>query len=374
VVLASASTLAALALSGCGSNSPTIPAAAAGRPGCPRVPDAPPRPPGALILGLNSVWNNPCNLAAVRGAGVTMERLEIDWPAVEPARGRLTWRHFDHEVEKAARAGITTLPLLAAVPGWAGRGGFAIPADPGGFAGYVARVVSRYGPGGSFWRLHPRVPYRPATWFEIWNEPYLPQFSDGGADPAAYARLFKAAAIAGRAANPRAKFLISADTVGIGPDGQEIPWVEGMYAAVPDLTSYFDGVSVHPYSAPNSPAIYTPGGDTRFQFRRIEQLRQALVSRGAAAKPFWITEIGWSTCPDQAEGCVSEGLQAQYTKQVLDAVRTKYGAWVRAVFIYNYRDPPASRDPSNKESWFGLIRRNGTPKPAWQMLRNAARG
>src|ERR1700750_752426 len=44
---------------------------------------APPRQHTSLIVGLNSVWHDDCNLAAIAAAGVTMERLEIPWDAVE---------------------------------------------------------------------------------------------------------------------------------------------------------------------------------------------------------------------------------------------------------------------------------------------------
>jgi hypothetical protein len=298
-----------------------------------------------------------------------MERLDIGWPEVEPSRGHWRWGESDHQFTEAARHGVTVLPLLMGVPGWTGASPTTIPADPTGFAGYVARAVRRYGPGGSFWRRHPRLPYHPAVWFELWNEPYLEQFSNGGPRPAVYARLVKAAASAGRRASPKAKFLLAADTSGLATGGRATPWVQALYRAVPDLNRYFDGVAAHPYSAPRGPLVDIPGTNTRFEFRRVELLHKMFVARGAGAKPFWITEVGWSTCPALTQDCVSEGRQATYIGQVLNTVKNRYSAWLRAVFLYNYRDSPASPDPTDREHWFGLIRRDGSPKPAWSVLR-----
>jgi hypothetical protein len=324
-----------------------------------------------FVVGLNSVWNNPPNLSRIAKAGVTMERLEIDWPAVEPVRGRWNWSSFDEQFAVTARQGITVLPLLMGIPSWEGAATYAVSRGGSGFSGYVAQVVRRYGPKGTFWHSHPGVPYHPATWFEIWNEPYLSQFSDGGPQPEAYARLFKSAVQAGRRASSHAKFLIAADTSGLTDSGQLLPWVDPMFSAVPDLNRYIDGIATHPYSSTQSPLVYTPGHESRFEFRRIGRLRQQFAAHGAGSKPFWITEIGWSTCPG-SEDCVNEAKQATYLNEVFGLVKTRL-PWVRAVFVYNYRDSPQATDPSDKEHWFGLIRRDGSPKPAWNALRAAAR-
>jgi polysaccharide biosynthesis protein PslG len=365
-VLAGGAVAAAVLVLGCGDSSPQVTRS----PNCPPVSHPAPHVRPGLTIGLNSVWNNACNLDAIRSAGVTMERVDLDWAQVEPSRGRFDWRHYDHLVGIAAKHGITVMPLIMGVPGWAGPWD-SVTADPPGFAAFVARAVSRYGPHGALWRAHPRLPYRPAVWFEIWNEPYLAQFSDGGPKPAAYAKLFKLSVMAGRKASPQARFLIAADTSGLTKNGDSIPWVDTMYRTVPDLGRYVDGVAVHPYSS-RSPLVLTGGGPQRYEFRRIETLRGMFIAHGTD-RPFWITEVGWATCPGNPSNCVTEEQQATYTGQVLDEVRRNYSAWVKAVFFYNFRDSPASTDPSDKEQWFGLIRRDGSAKPAWAVLQAQAR-
>jgi len=357
----------AIAATGCTSVK-DVPAA---NTGCPAVSSSGAPKPGKLIVGMNSAWNNACNLGAMRSAGVTMERLEVDWPSVEPARGQWTWREFDRQFAITAEHGITILPLLMTIPGWAGGSQYQIGANQAGFANYVAQVVRRYGPHGTFWRANPRLPYRPANFFEIWNEPYYAQFSDGGPNPAAYARLFKASVIAGRKARPGAKFLLAADESGQTSSGSLTSWIAPMYRAVPNLNRYIDAVAVHPYSAPHGPLEFI-AGDHRYEFRRIEEIRRQFAAHGER-KPFWITEIGWSTCPASPDNCNNEDQQATYLRQTFGRVKTRYSSWVRALFVYNYRDSASVTAPSDKERWFGLIRRNGTPKPAWNVLRAEAR-
>src|SRR5712691_4709573 len=93
LVLAGA--LAALLLGGLLSQSNgqsnEFPADSSGRPSadwashCAHVSGGPPpKHHTSLTIGLNSVWNDDCNLAAVAGAGVTMERLELSWSTVQP--------------------------------------------------------------------------------------------------------------------------------------------------------------------------------------------------------------------------------------------------------------------------------------------------
>jgi hypothetical protein len=340
---------------------------------CPGVPGGPPpKHHTSLTIGLNSVWNDDCNLATVAGAGVTMERLEMSWDSVEPRPGQWRFGEFDKEFAAAAQHGITMLPLLMNVPGWAGPAWNSFPSNQKAYDDYVARIVGRYGKHGSFWRGHRDIPARPVTWFEIWNEPYLSQFSAGGINPGAYARLFKGAVQAGRRANSSARFLIQADLFSSDSDGRSGDWIAPMFGAVPDLARYVDGVAVHPYTTTDSPDSYDPK-DPRGEFRRIQNIRAQFAQHGAGSKPFWITEVGWSTCPANPEWCVSEAKQAAYLQRVFQIVKTDYSSWVKAVFPYNYRNSDED-NVSDEQAWFGLFRRDGQAKPAWNVIRAAARG
>jgi polysaccharide biosynthesis protein PslG len=305
------------------------------------------------------------DLAKQTGAGWLRE--EFDWDVIEPQNDQWSWTRYDTVLEQAAQRGLRVLPLLNGSASWAAPRWNQFPDDLGEYGEYVAKVTERYGPGGSFWRARPELAAYAPSHFELWNEPYIEYFSIDKVSPSRYAQLAKAGAAAGRAANPSAKFLLSADTYYTESAGDYRNWIDGMYAAVPDLNSYFDAVAVHPYSGGLSPDTYTPGQGTRWQFRRLEEMRARFVAHGAAAKKFWITELGWATCTGN-EDCVSEQQQAQYLSRVFAYAKGEYASFMEAVFVYHLRDwGPA--DQTNKEYWFGLRRKDGTPKPAFDTLR-----
>jgi polysaccharide biosynthesis protein PslG len=295
--------------------------------------------------------------------GVRWMREEFQWEKIEPQNDQWNWERYDHLLLEAATRGIRILPLLIETPSWAGAEWNTIPADPAEFAEYTAKVVARYGPGGTFWQSHPEIASFAPEHFEIWNEPYLSAFSAGGVKPGRYARLVKAAVSAGRAANPQAKYLLQVEKTPAG-DARHT-FVDDMYEAVPDLNDYFDAAAAHPYagnSAPDDPR----GG---WGFPRLGDVHQELVSHGAGDKPIWITEVGWSTCPNNSEDCVSDGKQASYTAQMFDLLRTKYSSYVEAVFLYRLED--LNSNASDKEGWFGMRRLDGSWKPVYDVLRSA---
>jgi hypothetical protein len=305
--------------------------------------------PGGLLVGIHATLRGErgrelCRAADLaRQSGAELVREDIDVP---------DWRRYDAIFAVTARRGLTVLPIV---------GGQA--SDPAGYSRFLARVAARYGPGGSFWRAHPELPARPASYLELFNEPFLPAGDEPGRGPAAYAQLVRTAVPVARRANPRVRFLIAGETTWTNDFEHFMPWMDALYAAVPDLGRYFDALSVHPYSS-DPPTHYTPG-DTRWQTPRIEEIRRTLAAHGDAGKPFWATEIGWSTCPDHPD-CVTEAQQAAYLRSFFSLVRTRW-RYVRAVVIYHLRDHEG--DDDDKEAFFGLIRADRTPKPAWRVLR-----
>jgi hypothetical protein len=325
----------------------------------------------ALRIGLNANtqgWGPDAGQQQdiVRSSGAKYLREELDWDRIEPQNDQWSWSRYDSLMLSAAQRGLTILPLLMSVPGWAGSSWDTVPSDPTEYSEYVAKVVARYGPDGDFWRAHPDLAQYAPDYFEIWNEPYLGVFAAGDTDPGRYARLVKAASTAGRAANPKAKFLIEADTTATDNFSTYYAWIDGMYAAVPNLGDYFDAVAVHPYGD-GTPDTYTPGW-SRWQFRRIEEIKAKLASHGDGGKHLWITEVGWTTCPSNS-GCVSEAQQAANVTKMFDMIHADYGSLVDAVFLYGFHDLNPGT-PTDKEQWFGFIRRDGSFKPAWQALKH----
>jgi hypothetical protein len=321
-----------------------------------------------LVYGMNSVTMDDGTLSNVAGAGVSMTRRPMHWGDIESSPGHFNWSQYDNEYIPEARHGLTVMPVIVDDPSWAAPSEFTIPSNPAAYADFAAQVAARYGPGGSFWATHPTVPYHPTLAIETWNEPYWYSFNDSGADPGTYARLVKAAGAAIHAANPQVKVLLAADLTGYVSDSKQVEWVNTMYSAVPDLNSYFDGVAVHPYSWPDAPDVYDGPGD-RWAFKRIGDIRAKFVAHGAANKGFWITEVGYPTCSG-SNRCVSEAAQASDLARIFQLVKTDYAGFMQAIFIYNYKDPSGAGS-SDPEGWFGLLRSNGSAKPAWNVLRQA---
>ena len=361
-----AALIACAALAGCAGDagSVTVPTPPRG---------APPLRAGLILnaLGAGGDRRRRLELGRARALGIGWIREELSWSSIERSPGRYDWRQFDTLMVAAARARLHVLPLLLGTPWWAGPGRFALPNDPKAFGAFAARAASRYGPGGTFWRAHRRLDGRFAPqWFELWNEPFYRFFSTTGVDPARYAAMVRAATVAGRAANPATHWLMAADLTYLDSSGRRQHWLPALATADPGVLRLVDGLAVHPY------VFGTPGADDGiplpFRFERITAIAREATSLGAGQIPVWITEIGWSTC-DKRPDCASDEEQAQRIADVFTRVRRRpLSDRVRAVFIYHLHDFPG-RARDDREGWYGLLRTNGSRKPAWSVVRQEAR-
>jgi polysaccharide biosynthesis protein PslG len=306
-------------------------------------------------------------------AGPQWIRQEFDWSQIEPQQGTFDFSRYDQFMLLTAQHGVRVLPIMLDTPSWAGANWNSIPSDPSGYAAFVAAVVGRYGAGGSFWSQHPTLAGYAIQSYELWNEPYYDNGNDGNYDPGRYARLVKAAAIAGRQADPAAQFLLAAENQAQLVGSTWVWWIDALYQAVPDLNNYFDGVAVHRYGTNfTSLSFPTPGlaYDGYDQLRRVEAIEQEFAQHGAANKPLWITEIGWPTCTSGSDRCTTPAGQAANLTTVFNYARTSWKNYVQAVFVYSYDD--SHPDSSNPENDYGLAYNDGTPKPALAVFRAQA--
>jgi hypothetical protein len=306
-------------------------------------------------------------------SGTKWLREQFEWSQIEPQPGTFDFSRYDQYMLLTAQHGVHVLPLLFDTPLWAGSASNAIPADPSAYATFVAAVVARYGPHGGFWTQHPGLAGYAIQTFELWNEPYYDNGDNGDYDPGRYARLVKAAAIAGRHADPDARFLLAAETQVQLVGSNWMWWVNALYQAVPDLNNYFDGVAVHPYGTNLTQLSFpTPGkAYTGFdQIRRVQAIHQEFAAHGAGNKPLWITEIGWPTCTSGSERCTTLAGQAANLTTVFDDAHTGWKSFVHAVFVYSYDD--SSPDSTDPEHDYGLAYNDGTPKPALAVFRAQA--
>jgi hypothetical protein len=198
------------------------------------------------------------------------------------------------------------------------------------------------------------------TAVEVWNEPWGHWAWKPNPDPAAYARLARAAAEAVKAANPAVKVLISGDLLQARTDGRIVDWLRNVLAAEPALQNLVDAYSVHPYPYPRELGPYDDRSDPRWDFRRLELIHQVDPSR-----PLWITEVGWSTAPGVSDA-VSEERQATFVRGAVQRSLGEWGGFVERIFVYSW--DRSNGTPGDREGNFGLRRADGSTKPAWEAL------
>jgi len=89
---------------------------------------------------------------------------------------------------------------------------------------------------------------------------------------------------------------------------------------------------------------------------------------GANTKAIWITEYGESTA-NCGEECVPEPTQATHLQQMLDAIVSRSDWGVKMISVFQLRD--RGTESSDRERQFGLIREDGSPKPAYPIVESA---
>jgi Glycosyl hydrolase catalytic core len=194
--------------------------------------------------------------------------------------------------------------------------------------------------------------YCPAI--EVLNEPYGSWFWGANAadaqNEAAYANLVKAVHQAFQA-----KYGSGAPQILAAYD-KTSGWWAGMVAAVPNITSYFDGVVVHPYGGTGTIASSALGN-------------RALVTEAHTdtGKPDWITEFGWPTAVGQpATGDSLQWNQTQQATNIYNFVNwARSTGYVSALTYFNYRD-------YGTNNWYGVENGAGTKKLGWTALAESA--
>ena len=228
--------------------------------------------------------------------------------------------------------------------------------DPTHYREWVIEFVRYYGIGGSFWDKHPELDESrfAITSIELGNEPYFGEMS-----------VEEYAAVVGPTLE-EIKRLNLPVTV-ILPSrvyGSNTSWMDKLYTLIPNLNDYFDAFAEHPYWYGHEPASTGPAGP----FGRIETTRRRMNEHGANTKAIWITEYGESTA-DCGEECVPEATQATHLRQMLDAIVSRPDWGVKMISVFQLRD--RGTDSSDRERQFGLIREDGTPKPAYPIVESA---
>lgn len=337
---------------------------------------------GAATPGVNIA--GPPETALVDQAiatGAKSVRIFATWNGFEPtARGeypptssssdslKLRKQVFDDGLLRLNAAGVKPVYVLIDTPGWAngGAGQLNPPSDPADFAAFAGRFAA-----------HNKAIGGQVLGYEIWNEADSKEFFHPGPSPSQYTAMLQASYRTIKAADPAASVIASPTT------GNNAEWMRQLYGA--GAGGYFDAAAVHTDTAclVASPDYFyrEESGDIgQFSFLGYRTVHQVMTENGDGGKPILMTEVGWSATGGAPNSCqrgvwagqkadgVTEAEQAQFlTKAFACMANDPYltdALWFTLLDTTIYS--PAEMNH------YGLIRTNGTKKPAYDAFRAAA--
>lgn len=310
-------------------------------------------------------------LKDIKSLGFNWVRTDIDWSAVQrQSANNYDWSAYDRVIDTAHANGLGVLGVIAYAPAWARLpecvgNDKCRPASSAAYATFAKAVVQRYSPKGV------------KTW-EIWNEPNIQGFWRPSPNPQAYTALLKAAYAAIKSADANATVLSG----GLSPAEDQPPgfitprdFLKAMYTN--GAKGSFDALAHHPYSYPAPPNVaYSWSAWTQMDGLN-PSLRSIMEANGDGNKQIWITEVGSPTAGAGSTATPAnfrlnlsathgdEQLQAVFVEQTVAAVNGY--AWAGPMFWYSYKDLGSAR--GDNENFFGIIRSDGSQKPAYAVFK-----
>ncbi len=305
------------------------------------------------------VLPSDAHFARIRRGGVDSVRLTIAWQNVEPAKGSLSWSGLDEAVRRASRHRLEVLPAVWGTPSWVARNELSLPVGSAkqrrAWAGFLKKLVRRYGPRGSFWAANPGVPRRPIRIWQVWNEENYFYFTKRPS-PTKYAKLVKISHRAIRSADRHARVILGgmfALPVQRPPKAYAArAFLELMYRRSPGIKRSFDGVALHPYSRSY---VYLKA--------TINQVRNVMKRHGDGRTGLWVTEVGWGS--GHGGNAFEKGRKGQ-ARQLKGAFRVflkNRKRWrLKRVFWFSLDDLPNNCSFCDNSGLFGA---GFKPKPSW---------
>ncbi len=296
------------------------------------------------------------SLEMARRAGFRFIRQEFQWEDIEihgkgdfvdrrnVASGVDAWEKYDHIVEQAEASGIEVLARLSNPPAWSRAeadevtGALAPPDDYNDFADFAAAVAGRY---------QGRVRY-----YQVWNEPNgNEEWGLQDVDPEGYTDLLCLAYARIKEVDPQAVVLSGALTPTLAMDGRnmnDLIYLQRMYNA--GAADCFDVMSAQGYG------LWSGAADQRLRptvinFPHHLLIRDLMVENNDAAKPIWISEMGWNVVPEGMEarfGRVTEAQQARYTVEAYERLLAEW-PWIG---VANYWFLKRPSDLEKEQSWY----------------------
>lgn len=305
---------------------------------------------GGVALG-GAQPSNPrraADYAALRAMNATWVRSDVDWQAVQETPGYWDFSRYDAVIADANAAGLRHLVILHTVPAWANdRGGnYAPPRDLSLLGDFCHRAARRYLALGVLdYEIGNEVNLRHPGWSAPTGTSYV---RDLLAPCAGGVR--RAAGELGATAN-----VVLGSLVPTGGAGRAAPatFLTEIYAS--GGREHFDSLSLHPYTRPLPPAASDHLTDL------ARDVHDVAATHGDGGKRIWATEFGY---PTGGPGSVEERQQGLHVDAALDLWYSH--PFAGPFFWYSARD--TGTDPDDAEQHFGLLRHDGSPKPAYAAL------
>ena len=269
-------------------------------------------------------------------SGVETVRTVFNWADAQPG-GRGTAFDFertDGVVRRAALRNQDVLPIVFYAPPWARayRNRFTSPPkNRSDYVTYLAALVQRYGPEGTFWTEHPELPRHPLREWQIWNEPHLPAYWDAPEKgPYGYARsyprLLRASHNIVKSLDPGAKIVMAGIT--------QRAWEEIEVLYQHGVKPYFDVAALQIFPQTVKRAVKA----TRF-------FRDAMKRRRDGRKPIYLTEITWPASKGRTQGIkyqrqeTPRGMATKLSQMYRAMVQRRRALGVGKVFWYTWSSP-----------------------------------
>jgi hypothetical protein len=287
---------------------------------------------------------------------------------------------LDGAVAAASQAGKKLLFSVVTSPSWArsATGLQGPPDDFNTYANFVEAVADRY---------CGRVQA-----IEVWNEQNLDTEWTTGRRISAkeYVDLLKLAYTRIKSACPGMIVVSGAPTPTGWNDGikaiDDAQYLREMYSN--GLKNYCDAVGVHPSgfgkSADDTPEACRARGDTNchrsnFFSATIRTYHDIMVQNGDGNKKLWATEFGWASIENIAAAPTpgyeyaaihSEADQADYLVRAFQI--GKQSGYMGVMFVW-VLDAGIEQGAQNEQAKFGILRPDGTHRPAYDALARMAK-
>ena len=196
---------------------------------------------------------------------------------------------------------------------------------------YLAALVERYGPDGTFWSDHPELPSHPVREWQIWNEPHLPAYWDAPENgPYGYARayplLLRSSYNIVKSLDPGAKIVLAGIT--------QRAWEEIEILYKHHIKPYFDVAALQIFPQTVKRAVKATG-----------LYRAAMRARHDGRKPIYVTEISWPASKGRTQGIkyqrqeTPSGMATKLGKMYSAMTRNRRKLRIGKVFWYTWSSP-----------------------------------